>query len=240
MAKTSAPSDIDLSSNIDEGATRSDAVTNIRFLEDTFSYYAVDVHECVLCTISGNASVNRVLPNLSEFPIAGCLSHELNIEVRLLMNEKKNLRALIESIHSTMSNWIRILRNRAMLWHLTSPGTVLHNATRWSSEYSMLKRFDKIRNLLMQVADTESATVTLDRSEEFQSISFKSEKQLQVVNKATLIIQKKGISLSDCLHVVDDLIASIESNKHNQNFVLHKCTLGTKYIDEIFFLYART
>ncbi len=48
-----------------------------------------------------------------------------------------------------------------MLRNLTHLTPVLHNATRWSSKFHILKRFNEIRDELLQVADTEGATVPI-------------------------------------------------------------------------------
>ncbi len=84
-----------------------------------------------------------------------------------------------------------------MLRNLTHLTPVLHNATRWSSKFHMLKRFNEIRDELLQVADTEEATVPIDRSTAFKRNAEKFCKMLREINSITLLLQIGNETLAD-------------------------------------------
>ena len=74
------------------------------------------------------------------------------------------LSSTIDDIHETMLNCRGKLRNRAMLRNLTPLAPVLHNKTRWSSKYTLLKRFNCIRHHLLRLANQEGAVLTINRT----------------------------------------------------------------------------
>ena len=212
-------------------ATKFDAANHVRHLEDAFSFYRFYVHEWVLCLIVDNASVNRWDATLLEVPMVGCNRHQSNLEVQKMLREDTDLNKTVDSFHETMSNCINLLRKRAILRNLTTLGPVLNNVTRWSSKYEMMKRFNQIRPSLIRVADSEGATVTVNRSLEFQNADITKEKQLNVINQCTLQLQKKGSTLSDCRYVLDTLIESVAQNKYNTDSVLYEYKLSSARIE---------
>eukprot|EP00171_Calliarthron_tuberculosum_P001491 IDg1491t1 len=222
--------DDDASEQVSE-ATSFDAVTHIRHFEDVFSVFDLNLHEWTVCIIGDNASVNRLVSELLGKPFIGCASHKLNLEVQRMIRKDKALSDLIDSIHATMSSCHRKLRDRAMLRNLTSLAPVLHNKTRWSSKYIMIKRFNEIRDSIIEVANTEGATVAVERSPIFYRKSKRYEKQLQVIDQCTLELQKRGSTVSDCRFSLDVLMQSIDSYKQDASSPLYNCRLERHYID---------
>ena len=136
----------------------------------------------------------------------------------------------LESIHTTMSHCHKRLRNRAMLRNLTTLNPVLDNVTRWSSKYKMLRRFNRLRGHLLQVADTEGATVTINRSNSFRLHTERYERMMEAIDKCTLKMQTKGYSLSDCRFVLDTLIEQVQKLKGMPGSCLYGCQLKSDYI----------
>lgn len=56
------------------------------------------------------------------------------------------------------------ITNRVMLHILTHLAPVIHNTPRFSSKYDMKKRYTEIQDKPLQVAGTQGATTTIDRS----------------------------------------------------------------------------
>jgi len=191
-------------------ATEFDAVTHVRQLEDIFHIYGINFHEWMLCFIADNAPVNKRIAKLIEVPHVGCLSHKLNLEVNLMVENDKSLSNSISSIATTMKNCKTRIKCRAMLRNLTHLSPLLYNKTRWSGKYAILVRFLEIREELIKVADTDGAAVTVNRSENFKKRTEKYANMLREINCATTELQKRNLSFSDCRYIIDTLLEEVE------------------------------
>lgn len=177
-----------------------------------------------------NVNVNKKIARLLNIPHVGYLSHKLNLEVNSMVTADPVLTETIASIHETMSNCRRKLKNRAMLRNLTTLSPILHNKTRWLSNFSMLRRFNRIRNQLLKLVDTEGAELTINRTNTFKIRATKSEVMLAPINTGTLLLQEKGKSLADCRDVVDALSDSVASGRDDTTSPFYQCNLKTKWI----------
>lgn len=213
-------------------ATRFDAETHVHQLEDIFRFYNCDVHDWTLCTIGDNCAVNKRISRLLQVPHVGCMSHKLNLEVKAMVKRHHLLRSTIDSVQQTMSDCKRRLRNRAILRNLTRFTPVLMNETRWSGIYTMLKRYNHIRDDLLKVVDTEGATVTMDVSSGFSRQTKRFADMLAEINTVTLELQKYGASLSDCRYAVDTLSEVVTSGRNDEHSLFYGCKLGNSYIQE--------
>eukprot|EP00171_Calliarthron_tuberculosum_P003774 IDg3774t1 len=137
----------------EDEAERFDADAHLRHLKEIFAFYDQDVYNWVLCSIADNAPVNKRLASLLGVPHVGCMSHKLNLEVKKMVKNDKDLATTVESIHETMSNCRRRLTNRAMLRNLTELSPLIPNETRCAFE----TRAKKFSEMLSQID-----TVTLE------------------------------------------------------------------------------
>lgn len=214
----------------EDEAERFDADAHLRHLKEIFAFYDQDVYNWVLCSIADNAPVNKRLASLLGVPHVGCMSHKLNLEVKKMVKNDKDLATTVESIHETMSNCRRRLTNRAMIRNLTELSPLIPNETRWSGMYQMLKRFVRIHDELLKVADKDGATVTIDRSSAFETRAKKFSEMLSQIDTVTLELQKRGVLLSHCRYAVDLLLDAVNDGRTDSLSDLHGCHLGKTYV----------
>ena len=72
--------------NSDKLSTDFGANTHIRFFEDVFHLYNLDVRKCVVCLLEDNCNVNRRIARKMEKPLVGCCFHKINLEVQSMIN----------------------------------------------------------------------------------------------------------------------------------------------------------
>lgn len=215
--------------DVEDETTSFSARVHIRFFEDVFHLFGVNVHEWVLCQLADNCSVNKRIADLLEIPHVGCNNHKLNLEVRRMIDANSRIQGTIESIHKTMKSCKSGLKNRALLRNITDLCPVLNNQTRWSSIYQMLTRYNRIRDALIRVADSSESSLNMNRSSVFKSKALIYAKQFSEINVVTVELQKQGLSLSDARYILDDLNDAIRSGRDDISSPLYQCSLGTAY-----------
>eukprot|EP00171_Calliarthron_tuberculosum_P002370 IDg2370t1 len=182
-----------------------------------------------------------VYPLLAVSPMAN-IDHEdeessqsleastFSAEFRRMIELDGSLSSTIDSIHDTMKSCKTKLKNRALLRNISHLNPVLHNVTRWSSTYHMIKRFNLIRDDLITVSNEEDSNLDLDKRAVFKTKAEKYSKQLGEINYITLELQTRGITLADSRLLLDELINAVRSERSVPESSLYQCRLGTHYI----------
>ena len=79
---------------------------------------------------SDNCSMNLKVADLLKIPHVACKNHILNLEVNEMVKQTRELEVtLSSSIHETMSQCRKKLKNAALLRNLVNLVPVLHNKT---------------------------------------------------------------------------------------------------------------
>ena len=98
----------------------------------------------------------------------------------------------------------RKLKNAALLWNRTQLTPIIHNKTRWSGKYKMLKGWITIRDDLIEVSkNPESDDIQVNTSATFRLHVQKYTTQMGEINYVTLFMQKRCWSLSSCRTALD-------------------------------------
>jgi hypothetical protein len=158
--------DDDIDESLHDYATNFTAETHIKYFEDMFLYYGCNLRDWAICQIADNCSVNKKIAVDLGIPHVGCKNHLLNLEVKRMTKNTDDLKETIESVHNTMLQ-CKTLKNSSLLRNLVNLRPILFNATRWSGKYHMLKRFTKIRDELVAVANN-NATMQVNTSKNFR------------------------------------------------------------------------
>jgi len=186
-------------------------------------------HSTILtCSLGQCAAIARMM----DVPFIGCCSHKLNLQVDRMVKNHPNLQTVISDIHETMSSCRNGLKTSAMLRTLEPLRPIVENATRWSGKHAMLARFNKIRESLITVADSDGVRPAVDRSELFGFRARKYELMLDEINHVTLELQRHGITFSECRSALDLLIGSVQSEGNNIDSPLYDCRLLTDGIGD--------
>ncbi len=86
----------------------------------------------------------------------------------------------------------------------------------------------EIRDELLQVADTEGATVPIDRGIAFKRNAENFCKTLRGINSVTPLLQIGNATLADCRMCVDSLLQDVGQYRMDAQSYLYGCLLGKK------------
>lgn len=216
-------------SNEYDEATSFNADTHYEFFKTTFPYYGLDFDAWCVCLISDNTATNVKISRLCRKPFVGCNSHLLNLEVNSMVKQHDDLNSSIETVHETMRE-AKQLKNAALLRNITDYHPVMFNRTRWSGKYRTLKRFDTIRDALIEVSEAPDGNLSVNRSTRFASKVRRYARMLGEIDVVTRSLQTRGYTFAACRRDLDVLIESVRDDARTPGTALHLCRLGTKYI----------
>ncbi|KAG3241349.1 hypothetical protein PI124_g13790 [Phytophthora idaei] len=111
---------------------------------ERFLPFVVKTIQGVKFLVGDNCAVNKRLAKLMEVPLVGCGSHRLNLAVRDFL--RPHVSAL-EEVQQLMRK-LRTLNQAAKLRVKTPLVPVHRQDTRWSSTFSMLDRYFRLREFL--------------------------------------------------------------------------------------------
>ncbi len=89
----------------------------------------------------------------------------------------------------------------------------------------MLKRYMRIRDALLSVADSLESSLHLNRSTAFKTKAAIYSSQFEEINVVTTELQKRGLNRSDSIFLLDDLIDAVESGRDDMSFPFFHCVL---------------
>jgi len=181
--------DYDASNETDYQLT---AAAHKEFIISTLAFYQREP-EALTFLVGDNCSTNKALATQCGVPLIGCGSHRLNLAVKRVLEP---FEPILKKIHELMGK-LSTIKQAAKLRRATALQPIKRNVTRWSSTFSMLKRFFELEEHL-DTRDTELIPFIPSRREEqdlrnllsdlkaFESVS----KKLQEAD-INLLIQRK-------------------------------------------------
>ena len=232
MARTEAADGESELEVLDETAVNFSARTHAEHIRNVFRYYDLDVETWAVCQTADNCSVNLKVADLLKIPHVGCKSHILNLEVNEMVKQNKELEGTLASIHETMSQCKKKLKNAALLRNLVSLVPILHNKTRWSGKLYMLERFLRIRDELVAVSEDENSDLQINKTTQFKNKVMRYCGYMKQINYSTKYMQTRKVTLAQCRDSLSMLIQDVEEGRNNRNSDMYRCPLGTKYIGE--------
>ena len=166
----------------DDETTDFSAKVHALHIKEILPYYGVQVEDWAVCQIVDNCTLNKKVSKLLGIPMVGCHSHRLHLAARTMCEDDTIMASLLSSIGDTMRDCKGKLRNRAILRNLSALSPILPNETRWYGMYRMLRRFNQLRNTIIQVSRTEGARVSVNASQLFYNRSRQYENILAQIN----------------------------------------------------------
>ncbi len=149
--------------------TTFDASAYIKFLKDTFEIYECNFDEWFITLIGDNISTNKKVADVTNKRHVGCMSHKLDLKVRHMIENNRNFKTTLSTVHTTMKQVKTRLKNAAVLRNLCDLNAIIGNSTRWSSKFAMLKRFLEIRNELIDACEHPDADFMVNATDEFST-----------------------------------------------------------------------
>jgi len=182
-----------LSPSLEEDDLGADA--HIALFEQTLELYQIP-KDNVACIIGDNCSTNKAISTRWNIPMVGCASHRLNLAVKQWIEEQPGVADAIEKVSILMSKASNLktaarLRELTMAHHGVSLKAIKENVTRWTSVFSMVKRYLRIKKQLDDCEGLEEYALT--KSE--QRVITKVKEDFEIFNIVTTELQGKGVDL---------------------------------------------
>ncbi|KAG3013494.1 hypothetical protein PC121_g9457 [Phytophthora cactorum] len=149
--------------------------------------------------VGDNCAVNKRLAKLMKVPLVGCASHRLNLAVRDFLRPHESA---LEEVQQLMRKQ-RTLNQAAKLRVKTPLVSVLRQDTRWSSTFSMLDRYFRLREFL-SADDEDIADLLPSRSVHRKLEDLLS--KLRFVESISKKLQSDGLTLLDARYLFDGLL----------------------------------
>ncbi len=138
------------------------AEAHIYYFRETFKIYGPELENWCCCYIADNAQVNYRIASVTKKPQVGCTSQKLNLHVNQLFKDMPDMKKFVNMVHGMMKLAKSRLRNAATLRNSTELKPVLHNDTRWSGKFYMLRRFGEIKTELLKACEDEGIAIPED------------------------------------------------------------------------------
>lgn len=114
------------------------AEVHVRFNEDIFHLFEVNLHDWAICQIADICLADKLIASLIEIPHVSCASHRLHLEVQRWIASESRLPSTIELIHNTMRSCKKSLKKRTLcamllLWILCC--LIWHDGLHYMMDY---------------------------------------------------------------------------------------------------------
>jgi hypothetical protein len=170
-----------------------------QFLSDVLQSYGKEWKN-VVALIGDNCSTNRAFARRACCNLIGCASHRFNLAVKDIIDPYQNLITKVNSVMKKMKNIIP----SAKLRKVTHLKPKCANATRWSSTYQMLERYDKIKVFLQELNLNEVSDLLPNNREDREIEDLLT--RLKNLDSVTLALQKENTSMADVRGLFDVVI----------------------------------
>ena len=204
-----------------DDAAAFNANVHAQYFIQMFRYYNLNVKEWAKCCTADNTSTNVKTDRILGILHIGCNSHKLNLDMNDWM-EDPILKAMIDSVASTMKEAKNSLKNAALLRRLTPLKPVLFNKTRWSGKFNMLTRFVRVRVQLVTVAENEDSNLSVWADVVFYNRTVRITMVLDKFNEVTIFMQTRLLTLSLCHRSLDHLIACALTGRDQPGNVFYR------------------
>lgn len=168
------------------------------FIIDVLELYGKSSSSLVYL-VGDNAPVNTCLAGLLKVPFIGCASHRFNLACQKYLEDYELQLSRISRVMVTLRN----IKQAGKLRTKTQLSPVLRNDTRWSSTYSMLKRFFEIRGFLDE--SDRALAANLPSGLDLLSLE-EAMKDLEEFEAATKDLQDSNRTLLEVRAIFDGLL----------------------------------
>lgn len=197
--------------------TSQSAVAHSDWIVSILHLYDKDLsHLLFLC--SDNTNSMPALSILLGCPFIGCHSHRLALYVRKYLNcDKADSEHIINKLKVLMQQLRSANKASALLMEIQLK-PITSNATRWSSIYNMIRRYNQIKDFI-DTNDRDLTPYLLSPADNLRLIDYENE--LKSVDDITIALQGADSNLEDAriqldgamqLNLMKDQIARTDSN----------------------------
>jgi len=154
----------------------------------------------ILFFCSDNTNTMPALARLLRCPFLGCNSHRLALYVRQYLDCNEDDEShLINKVKALMKK-LRAANKAAALMMETHLKAIVSNATRWSSVYNMIKRYNRIKDVINN-QDRDLVPFLMSPVENVELVDI--ETTLKDINDITIALQGGDVNLGDDVNLDD-------------------------------------
>ncbi|KAE8998011.1 hypothetical protein PR002_g18872 [Phytophthora rubi] len=173
-------------SPLEEGSQDADA--HIKLVDGVLDVYNKKL-DMVAFIVGDNCATNQSVATKLGVPLVGCASHRFNLAVNRFLADSEPLLTQVNTLMSKLSQ----ANNFAQLAKATSLHPIKRNITRWSSNFEMLQRYERIRPQIKTVEAVEELIPTGASHRKLLELLQHMKKFESVTKK----LQGDGIDLAD-------------------------------------------
>jgi hypothetical protein len=163
----------------------------------------------ILFLVADNTNTMPALARRLGCPMIGCASHKLNLAVKRSLSA---LDPIIDKIDEIMKK-MKTIKLRGLLRTITDIAPESRNRTRWSSTYKMVMKYQKLREVLVQIASQDDEVAALMLTQVEQNLVEELIGGLHDLQSCTLELQTgNGCNLAEVRTIFDAIIESIGEN----------------------------
>ncbi|ETM43308.1 hypothetical protein F442_11560 [Phytophthora nicotianae P10297] len=166
-------------------------------IERFLPFFGKTINGCKFL-VGDNCAVNKRLANLMNVPLVGCASHRLNLAVREFLVP---FETALDQVQQLMRK-LRTLNQAAKLRMKTPLMPILRQDTRWSSTFSMLERYIRLREFL-SADDDDMADLLPSRADHRKLEDLLS--KLRCIESISKKLQGDELTLLDARALFDGL-----------------------------------
>lgn len=170
----------------------------MEFIDGTLNLYGKTLNS-LLFIVGDNCKTNKKIADLCNVPFVGCASHRLNLAVKQFCASFETTLGKINQLMSKLQG----IKQAAKLRRFTDLTPVKRNVTRWTSTYSMIKRYFELLAFI-DCRDSDLVPFIPTRREE-DELRQKLE-ALEDFHSVCLSIQSSSLNLLQVRRLFDALI----------------------------------
>jgi hypothetical protein len=199
-----------------------------------YGYERSDFDDWCLCQTADSCSVNIKTARLLGFPHVPCGNHLLDHEVEELVDSTKDDEdgpgQICAKVHETMNKVKGSNKNSAALSKFTQLRPSLENPTKWTGRATMMDKWVKMRDPLIEAASHSQTTFTLDDSSKFKKAASNLSLLFKDINDITKSLQTRLYLLHEVWGDLNTLTAHAAVNRNNAESHWFQNKFSNKYI----------
>jgi hypothetical protein len=184
------------------------------FIQATLNWYGRSIDD-VLFFVGDNCNVNKRLATHLSVPLVGCASHRLNLAVKEIHSEMKEI---IDKINAFMVKWKKSLKLGGWFRKRTTLRPKTANKTRWLSTYVMVKRYLKLKDIIDSADFPASYESYRLSEEEVEEISTLLSTKMGDLHSVAVELQDQALTIKHVRDLFDALIASYPTCPHLRKY----------------------
>ena len=178
---------------------KADADEHIDFINFTLDVFSKTISN-VVAIVGDNCAVNKSIAKKLDVGFVGCASHRYNLAVCDILKDNDRIISLVREIMKKIRTGV----NRAKLRRITHLSPIIDQETRWSSTYSMLLRYQQLKDHIKSLKVSAILSILPNKKDSLQIDELTT--RLAQHDSITKDLQKDDTNISIARSLFDEAI----------------------------------